>query len=109
MAGAFVGWQLVLVAFFVSVFPALVLGLGRLILYRDQHLAFGPSLALGVLITLLGWRWAGPHFAPLFFDQTIMLFLAGAGAFFLLLASFFLRLLGGTPEPEPEAEDKAAG
>ena len=55
MAGAFIGWQPVLIAFFVSVFPALVLGVGWIMVRGNQELPFGPSLALGTLMTLFGW------------------------------------------------------
>ena len=54
MAGAFLGWQPVVIAFFVGVFPALLFGLTQLMFRGDQALPFGPSLALGVVITLLG-------------------------------------------------------
>jgi leader peptidase (prepilin peptidase)/N-methyltransferase len=102
MAGAFLGWQPVLVAFFVSVFPALLLGIVQLVVRGNKPMPFGPSLALGVLLTLYGWRWLGPHFQPLFFDSTLMLVLAGTGAVFLLVISFILRLLRGIPREEAE-------
>jgi leader peptidase (prepilin peptidase)/N-methyltransferase len=103
MAGAFMGWQLVVIAFFASVFPALLLGLVWLILRGNKPLPFGPALALGTLLTLYGWRWIGPFFQILFFDRRMLLFLAAAGAFFLLVISFFLRLIrGNRPEQGPE-------
>jgi hypothetical protein len=56
-------------------------------------LPFGPSLALGIVITLLGWQSIGPRFADIFFNATLLLFLAGAGVVVLLVASVLLRLL----------------
>jgi leader peptidase (prepilin peptidase)/N-methyltransferase len=103
MAGAFVGWQVVLVAFFLSVFPALVIGVGQVILRGNQMMPFGPSLALGTLGTLYCWRWIGPRVQDIFFDSTVMLFLGGAGAVALLLISFVLRLIRGVPEDEVTA------
>src|SRR5262249_56626848 len=100
MAGAFLGWQPVLIAFFVSVFPALALGILQLVFRGDKPMPFGPSLALGVLLTLFGWRWIGPRFQPLFFDRTLLLALACTGAVLLLLISFMLRLVRGTPPAE---------
>lgn len=97
MAGAFVGWQVVVVGFFVSVFPGLILGLGRLIIYRDQQLPFGPSLALGLLITLFAWPLLPPEFGRIFFEELLMTILAVGGAVFLLITSFALRLIGGPP------------
>ena len=101
MAGAFLGWQPILVAFFVSVFPALLLGVGQLIVSGDQRFPFGPSLALGVVLTLFSWRWLGPYFQPLFFDRTLLLVLAGFSAVLLLVISFVLRLMRGVPPDEP--------
>jgi leader peptidase (prepilin peptidase)/N-methyltransferase len=95
MAGSFLGWQPVVIAFFVSVFPALLIGLTQLAIRGDQELAFGPSLSLGILLTMLGWRWIGPQVEPLFFDGWVLLFLIVAGGVFLLIASFLLRLIRG--------------
>jgi len=96
MAGSFVGWQPILVAFFISVFPALFFGLARLLVKGDQALPFGPSLAAGVMLTLLDWPAIGGHFRPVFFDAWILGVLGVAGAVFLLLTSFLLRLIRGT-------------
>ena len=52
MAGSFLGWQPVLIAFFVGVFAALFVGVAQLMRKGDQALAFGPPLAVGVMITL---------------------------------------------------------
>src|SRR5262249_39880397 len=51
MVGSFLGWQIVVVAFFVSVFPALVFAVAHLLLRGDRPLPFGPSLAVATLIT----------------------------------------------------------
>ena len=102
MAGAFLGWQPVIIAFFVSVFPAMLVGVTQIVLRGDQELAFGPSLSLGIVLTMLGWQWIGPHLAPVFFDAWYMGILVGAGAMFLLLASFLLRLVRGGDEPPKE-------
>jgi leader peptidase (prepilin peptidase)/N-methyltransferase len=101
MAGAFLGWQPVIIAFFVSVFPAMLIGVAQVIFRGDQELAFGPSLSLGILITMLGWQWIGPHVSVVFFDLTWLVILIVAGAMFLLLASFLIRLVRGTGGDEP--------
>ena len=46
---------------------------------------FGPSLALGVVLTLYGWRWIGPHVQPLFFDRTLLIALGVTGAVLLAI------------------------
>jgi leader peptidase (prepilin peptidase)/N-methyltransferase len=95
MAGSFIGWQPILVAFFVSVIPGLFFGILHLVRRGNQALPFGPSLAIGVLFTLLGWHTIGDHFRVVFFEPLVLGFMAGAGAFLLLVISFLLRLIGG--------------
>lgn len=111
MAGSFVGWQPVLMAFFVGVFPALVFGVVQVLRRGGQAMPFGPSLAVGVLISLLYWPSIGGHFQPLLFNAGWMGTLAGAGAFSILAAAFVLRLLRGTGPAEgtPPAETPAPG
>lgn len=98
MAGAFLGWQPVVVAFFVSVFPALLVGLVQLAVRGNQELAFGPSLSLGLVITMLCWRWISPGLAVLFFDLALVVLMTVAGAVFLFVISVVLRLLRGTEQ-----------
>jgi leader peptidase (prepilin peptidase)/N-methyltransferase len=100
MAGAFVGWQPVLLAFFVAVFPALVFGLVQILFRGGQAMPFGPPLALGTLLTLWSWPALGGHFLPLFRNPEFLLLLAGLGAVFLFLAAFLLRLIRGRPDTE---------
>lgn len=99
MVGSFIGWQGVVIAFFVSVFPALAIGLFRIVLLGSQSLAFGPSLALGSLLTLYCWKWLPEPLGALFFDGTLLLTLLVVGSLFLLLISFLLRVTGGKPQP----------
>jgi leader peptidase (prepilin peptidase)/N-methyltransferase len=93
MAGAFIGWQPIVVAFFVSVFPALLVGLGHLIIRGNQEMPFGPSLALGVLVTMLGWEWIRPFVDIVFFSGPFLAALAGGGLVILLVASFAIRVV----------------
>jgi leader peptidase (prepilin peptidase)/N-methyltransferase len=72
MAGSFLGWQPTLVAFFLGVFIGLPIGV-LYVLFRGNHpFAFAPPLALGVLITMLGWPWIGPEVQPFFFNRWIL-------------------------------------
>lgn len=95
MAGSFVGWQPILLAFFVGVFPALLFGVIQILRKGNEPMPFGPSLAIGVILTLLSWATVGEHFRPILFDGWIMTCLFGLGAVFLLLISFLLRFLRG--------------
>jgi leader peptidase (prepilin peptidase)/N-methyltransferase len=91
MAGAFLGWQPVVAAFFVAVFPALVFGLLQLIIRGENMLPFGPSLAIGLVVTWLGWQWIGAYAQPLFFNSTLLTILAVFGCVFMFGVSFFMR------------------
>ena len=92
MAGAFVGWQPIILAFFVSVFPGLIFAVVRFAVTRRQDLPFGPSLSLGVMLTVLAWAVIGPPFQAMFFDPIFIGLLGAAGAVALLATSFLLRL-----------------
>jgi leader peptidase (prepilin peptidase)/N-methyltransferase len=63
--GAFLGWKAVLFTIFVSSIVGCVAGIASLVLRRQNKqaglLPFGPFLALGALVWLLGgdalWQW----------------------------------------------------
>ena len=93
MVGAFLGWQIVVVGFFVSVIPGLFFGLFQIVFRGDNSLPFGPSLAAGVLIAYEGWPWIGPYLQPVLFWGGLLAGLAGACALFMLLSSLALRML----------------
>jgi leader peptidase (prepilin peptidase)/N-methyltransferase len=93
MAGAFIGWQPIVVAFFVSVFPALLVGVGRLIVRGNQEMPFGPSLAIGILITMLAWQWIDPLVRVVFFTGPFIAALAGGCVIVLLISSFAIRII----------------
>lgn len=100
MAGAFIGWQPVVVAFFVSVLPALLFGIAHMVRRGSQELPFGPSLAAGTLLTLLGWNWVPASVKAVFFDPIIVGFFGGAGLVMLFAVAVVLRLLrGGAGQP----------
>lgn len=93
MAGAFLGWQMVVAGFFVSIVPGLFFGMFQILFRRDNSLPFGPSLAAGVLLTCLGWKWIGAYLQFIFFWGTLILILAVAMLAFLLIAGVSMRLL----------------
>jgi leader peptidase (prepilin peptidase)/N-methyltransferase len=92
MAGSFIGWQPVVVAFFIGVFVGLIFGVFQLIIRGDNLLPFGPALAVGIVATMLGWHWIGPHFQLLFFDGRIMFALAAISGVLMLAVSYLLRV-----------------
>jgi leader peptidase (prepilin peptidase)/N-methyltransferase len=93
MAGAFLGWQAVVVAFFLGVFAGLFFGILQIVIGGDNMMPFGPSLAIGTVAAFLGWHWIGPQVQIIFFNGVMMLILGGASCVFLLVASYVLRVI----------------
>jgi leader peptidase (prepilin peptidase)/N-methyltransferase len=112
MVGCFVGWQPVVVAFFVALVPGILFGVGRLVFRAGREMPFGPSLAIATVVTLLAWQpWFGPRLGGFFFDGPLL----GGVSLFMVLGMFVMFwLLGaaggrGPPQaPAPEAPVAAA-
>jgi leader peptidase (prepilin peptidase)/N-methyltransferase len=60
--------------------------------YVTNLLPFGPSLAVGVLVTCLYWHWFAWFINPLAFHGPLLAILAGAGVSLMLVMSYCLRL-----------------
>jgi leader peptidase (prepilin peptidase)/N-methyltransferase len=97
MAGAFIGWQPVVTAFFVATGPALVFALVQVLRRGDRPMPFGPSLAAGVLLTVLLWPSLGGPLWIYFSEPLVLLFVGGVGTFLLLAMALLLRLFRGVP------------
>jgi leader peptidase (prepilin peptidase)/N-methyltransferase len=108
MAGSFVGWQPVLVAFLVSPLLGVFFGVFRVLVFRSHSLPFGPSLAAGVLFVLLCWRWIGPHVQILFFWPEVLAAFAVLAGVFMLVSSFVVRMLWQVTGVAEETKDDAA-
>jgi len=52
MAGAFLGWQSVLLAFFIAPFFGAAFGLVKMARRQDSAIAYGPFLAIGIVVAL---------------------------------------------------------
>lgn len=92
MAGAFLGWQAVVLAFFVSVLPALIFAAVQILRGGGQAMPFGPSLAVGILITMLCWTRIGPHFQEILFNPLILGIMSISGTVIMVVMAFFFRL-----------------
>ncbi len=115
MAGSFLGWQPVVVAFVIGVFIGLLFGVFHLVFLGDNAMAFGPPLSLGLIVTFLGWHWIGPAVQGLFFNEVLIAILVGTSCVLMLGASYLLRVLrlmrGGPPEPPqpPQSAETPSG
>jgi leader peptidase (prepilin peptidase)/N-methyltransferase len=113
MAGAFLGWQIAVLALFVGAVTALVLRVIGALFAADvepaaegepvsdaREMPFGPGLALGIVVTWLTWPWLGPRVQFVFFD-TISFGLSG---FVMCIGLVAAGLLLRRPEEHPPEE-----
>ncbi len=111
MAGAFLGWQPVVLSLFVGAFAALlVFKLPAIVIAAvrrtgvDRELPFGPGLAVGVVVTWFAWPWLAPKVQPVFFDvQTVLVVVTIVGVG-MLTAGLLLRR-----REEPETQPQPVG
>ena len=93
MVGSFLGWQGMIAGFVLGVFVGLVFGVCQIVMRGDNMLPFGPSLAIGSMLSCLCWPSLAPRLQSLFFHPTILpvmvIFLIVA----MFVASYILRLL----------------
>jgi leader peptidase (prepilin peptidase)/N-methyltransferase len=112
MAGAFLGWQVAVFSLFAGAvaglfvfkLPGLLIALARGSKF-DRELAFGPGLAVGVVVTWLTWPWLGAQMQVIFFDTHSLILVAvimGVG----MLAGGLLTRRGAEPEPASEPAAK---
>jgi len=55
MIGAFLGWQAVIIVFFIAPCVGALFGIVQWMLIRQNVLPYGPFLCLGALLTVLFW------------------------------------------------------
>ena len=101
MAGAFLGWQIIAVAFFLSPLFAILFGIIQLIVTRDNSLPFGPFLSLSVMATCLLWHPIGAFVRPALFWGEILFWGVIVCGTMLFVASYAMRLLRRPEEAKP--------
>jgi len=72
MIGAFVGWQPVLIVFFMAPFVGAVVGLLQWIMIGENVIPFGPFLCLGALTTVVFWAAVWDYASQLFDIQWLV-------------------------------------
>jgi len=113
MAGAFLGWQPVVMSLFLGAFAALlVFKLPGMVMgfirgsAMEHELPFGPGLAVGVVFTLLSWRWLGPRAQFVFFDLPTLGVMVGVLSVGMLAAGLLLRRNEDAPQGAAETAPK---
>jgi leader peptidase (prepilin peptidase)/N-methyltransferase len=99
LAGAFLGWQIIVVAFLLSAFPAILFVIIQMFFKNDGSLPFGPSLAFSVMATSLLWQPIGNFVRPLLFFGWMILFAAIACAGIMFILALLFRIIRGPGEP----------
>lgn len=92
MIGSFIGWQPVIVVFFIAPVCAMVVVLLSLVFRRRREIPYGPYLSLATVILLLGWKKFGPIVERIFSTGPLII-LFGIVGFLLLVV--ILQLLQG--------------
>jgi leader peptidase (prepilin peptidase) / N-methyltransferase len=97
MMGAYLGWQPCLMIFFLAPFAGLIVGVLRLILFRDKEIPYGPFLCLAALLVIVRWNtiwdytwhiFAMGWFVPLVVLGCLILMAVMLGAWSLILRAF---------------------
>jgi len=96
IAGAFLGWQPVLVA----ILLALAIGLPLYVQFRRPRLG-GLVLVLAIIVSWLGWGWIGPVVRPVLFDPLRLLVLGGAVVTVVAVEGLLLRAAEGSERRSP--------
>lgn len=94
MAGAFLGWQPVVVAFFIGAIVSLPIGILFRVVKKEEAFPFGPGLALGLMITVVCWRWIGPVMQVYLFEPMLVGVAVVVMAGGLFIGSIVVRALG---------------
>ena len=86
MIGAFIGWQAVVLVFFLAPFFGLIYGIINVALGKGRAVPYGPFLCLATVVMLLAWR-------PIWFT-TSEYFEMGLGMFGMILLGLLLLFAG---------------
>ncbi|MBT6153840.1 MAG: prepilin peptidase [Planctomycetaceae bacterium] len=104
MIGSFLGWQPVVVVFFLAPFCALVAIAFRRFVQRQREIPYGPYLSLAAVLMLLGWQQIWPRVERIFEMGALLIPLAIMGIIALAASLYLLqlvkRMLGITTDEE---------
>lgn len=110
MVGSVLGWQPVVLIFFLAPAPAVGFAILSLFLRRRDEIPYGPWLSLAALLLLLTWPQLWPVAERIFDMGKLLLLMTIPSALFLAAAlrisQLTKQLLGWIPEPDlPDAAD----
>lgn len=73
MVGAFLGWQVTVIGFFIGCFAALIISVPVALRKGTKAFPFGPGLAIGTIATWWGWHWIGPKVQPILMNAFMLI------------------------------------
>ena len=95
MIGAFVGWQPVLVVFFLAPVCALVVIAFMLLTGGGREFPYGPWLSLATVVVLLGWQWVWPTAGAFFLMGRLIPIVAAVVLVLLAVLLWAMRVVRG--------------
>jgi leader peptidase (prepilin peptidase)/N-methyltransferase len=104
LIGSFLGWQPTVFVFFIAPLCGMLTLVPLRIVSKRTYVPYGPFLAAGTLIVLLGWRWLWQSTRLVFGDPTSLGVLGGAALLVFLALLVALRLLQGQPASISQSE-----
>jgi len=115
MIGSFVGWQPIIVIFFLAPFCGLIVGLGARVLSGQRYIPYGPFLSTAALLVLFLWKWIWTfemHWSDrdvhsirkLFGDAIGLAMILGAALFVLVLLLGLMRLYQNIPVKQRDSK-----
>ncbi len=93
MIGAFMGWQAVVVVFFLAPLCALVVVATVFLFRRDSEIPYGPYISLATLLLILGWRDIWPRVEGVFALGPLLPVLFVVMAVMLVVILFFMQIV----------------
>jgi leader peptidase (prepilin peptidase) / N-methyltransferase len=99
MIGAFIGWQPVILVFFLAPFAGAVVGISQVVMNRDNVIPYGPYLSLATFVVIIFWSpiWnhASDYFAiPWLIPSAILVCLPMLAVLLFVWAKIKRRMLG---------------
>jgi len=79
MIGCYLGWQAIILAFFVAPLIGAVFAIPLRFLFNINHIPYGPSLGAGATLVLISWSFWWRQTRLLFSDPIALSWLAGIG------------------------------
>jgi len=111
MIGSVIGWQPVMVVFFLAPMLAVVAAAAAWLTRRHREIPYGPWLSIAALLLLLFWKHIWPFARPVFDLGPLLLLLGGMMVVCLIVSLQMIQLLkrylGLQPQEDPATDDNA--